>query len=55
MKTEIRANLNGFEVWYKGLDKRKLHHHKTYKSWEEATRETTILKGLGRFVRDLKK
>jgi len=55
MKTEIRVNSNGFEVWYKGLGKRKLNYHKTYKTWEEALKETITLKGLGRFIADLKK
>jgi len=55
MKTEIRVNSNGFEVWYKGLGKRKLNHHKTCKTWEEAIKETITLKGLGRFIADLKK
>ena len=56
MKTEIRVNSNGFEVWYKGLGRiKKLNYHKTCKTWEEAIKETITLKGLGRFIADLKK
>ena len=55
MKTEIRVNSNGFEVWYMRIGLKKMRFHKTFQTWEEASKETVILKGLGRFIADMKK
>ena len=51
MKTEIRVGPNGYEVWYSTDGKFKFH--KSFKSIEDATKETVSMKGHRRLLSDL--
>lgn len=55
MKTEIRVSSNGFEVWYSTDGGQTSQFHKTFKSMDEAVKETVSLKGHQRLLSDLRK
>lgn len=55
MKTEIRITSDGYEVWYSTKQTKKKHFHKRFIFWQDALKETTILKGCTKLMADLKK
>lgn len=55
MKTEIRVSPKGYEVWYTTDGGKTRHFHKTFKSMDNAVRETVAMKGYQRLLIDLKK
>ena len=55
MKTEIRVSPKGYEVWYSTDGGQTTQFHKTFKSMDDAVRETVAMKGYQRLLVDLKK
>jgi len=55
MKTEIRVGPKGYEVWYSTDGGQTTQFHKSFKSMDNAVKETVSLKGHQRLIMDLKK
>ena len=55
MKTEIRVGPKGYEVWYSTDGGQTIEFHKSFKTKEEALRETVSMKGYQRLLMDLRK
>lgn len=54
IKTEVRIHPDGFEVWYSVDGGQSSKFHSSYESFEEAIKETMILKGHYKLLGDLK-
>ena len=55
MKTEIRKGPKGYQVWYSIDGGQTIQFHKTFKSMDDAVKETVSLKGHQRLLMDLRK
>ena len=55
MKTEIRKGPKGYQVWYSIDGGQTIEFHKSFKTKEEALRETVSMKGYQRLLMDLRK
>ena len=52
MKTQIRKGPKGYEVWYSTDGGQTIQFHKTFKTKEEALRETVSLKNSIKFLKE---
>jgi hypothetical protein len=55
MKTEIKKGPKGYEVWYSTDGGQTIQFHKSFKSMDDAVKETVSLKGHQRLLMDLRK
>ena len=55
MKTEIRVGPKGYEVWYSTDGGQTIQFYKSFKSMDDAVKETVSLKGHQQLIMDLKK
>ena len=52
MKTEIRVSPKGYEVWYSTDGGQTTQFHKTFKSMDDAVRETVALHNSIKFLKE---
>jgi len=52
MKTQIRKGPKGYEVWYSTDGGQTIQFHKSFKTKEEALRETVSLKNSIKFLKE---
>jgi hypothetical protein len=55
MKTEIRKGPKGYEVWYSTDGGQTTQFHKTFKSMDDAVKETVAINGSLKLLADIEK